>query len=336
LFAGKLVLLRIIPHQKFAKPGTTMPAAMENRPPEKFRGVFADFSDVGRLGGWDLQFRQLDSGPQSIPAVIVASERVAIMNLKFNRSFHQLGCAPKGMVSFGLPTSGMRDWFGKSYRDNSILPFNYDSGVDGVSREGFEAHTLSVEEGFLNSVAEICRVPVPDFLHVPESGVYIADSPPVRRVRRAIHRLVTDDSVQLDEQQEQALVVDLLSAAITESRIDDKSTPATRARAIRLALGYLEEHSRDAITVGDLCAATGVSWRTLDRAFKERFGVGPKGYLQRHRLAGVRAELLVSPSNTVIADVANAWGFWHMGQFASDYRGLFDELPSQTLQRVSR
>jgi AraC-like DNA-binding protein len=330
------MLIRIIPHQKFAKPITTMATTTDNRPPEKIRGEFADFSDVGRLGGWDLQFRQLDSGPQLIPAAIVANERVAIMNLKFNRSFHQLGCAPKGMVSFGLPIGGMQDWFGRSYRDASILPFNYDSGVDGVSREGFEAHTLSVEEGFLNRVAEICRLPVPDFLHIPKSGVYIPDSAPAQRVRRAIHRLITDDSALLDEQQEQTLVADLLSAAVADSCVDDRSTPAVRAKAVRLALVHLEQHSRDAITIGDLCTATGASWRTLDRAFKERFSVGPKAYLQRHRLASVRGELRVSPPNTVIADVANAWGFWHMGQFARDYQKLFGELPSETLRRSKK
>ena len=31
------------------------------------------------------------------------------------------------------------------------------------------------------------------------------------------------------------------------------------------------------------------------------------------------------------ADSANNWGFWHMGQFAKDYRRLFGELPSKTL-----
>ncbi len=32
-----------------------------------------------------------------------------------------------------------------------------------------------------------------------------------------------------------------------------------------------------------------------------------------------------------ISDIANLHGFWHMGKFAADYRGLFDELPSQTI-----
>jgi len=31
--------------------------------------------------------------------------------------------------------------------------------------------------------------------------------------------------------------------------------------------------------------------------------------------------------------MANRHGFWHMGQFAKDYKNLFGELPSQTLSK---
>ncbi|MCP4898634.1 MAG: helix-turn-helix domain-containing protein [bacterium] len=52
------------------------------------------------------------------------------------------------------------------------------------------------------------------------------------------------------------------------------------------------------------------------------------------RLDGVRKELLRSGAKLKIADTANNWGFWHVGQFAADYRRHFGELPSQTLDRV--
>ena len=32
-----------------------------------------------------------------------------------------------------------------------------------------------------------------------------------------------------------------------------------------------------------------------------------------------------------ISDAANAWGYWHLGQFAADFRNMFGELPSKTL-----
>jgi AraC family ethanolamine operon transcriptional activator len=34
-----------------------------------------------------------------------------------------------------------------------------------------------------------------------------------------------------------------------------------------------------------------------------------------------------------IQDIASHWGFWHLSQFAQDYRQLFGELPSDTLHK---
>jgi hypothetical protein len=47
----------------------------------------------------------------------------------------------------------------------------------------------------------------------------------------------------------------------------------------------------------------------------------------------------LDPKVTVVCpngDVANRWGFWHMGQFAADYKRQFGELPSATLKRAHR
>ena len=41
---------------------------------------------------------------------------------------------------------------------------------------------------------------------------------------------------------------------------------------------------------------------------------------------------IAEPKRFSIADAANRWGFWHMGQFTADYRELFGELPSKTLR----
>ncbi|MCP4405581.1 MAG: helix-turn-helix domain-containing protein [bacterium] len=80
-----------------------------------------------------------------------------------------------------------------------------------------------------------------------------------------------------------------------------------------------------------------MSKRTLQYAFLEHFGVSPKRYLQIYRLNRVRSILKKrDPNSVAVADVANRWGFWHMGQFAKDYRKLFGELPSSTLKSFRR
>ena len=110
---------------------------------------------------------------------------------------------------------------------------------------------------------------------------------------------------------------------------------ATRAKSVRLALDYMTDGAGDGVSIAGICAATGASWRTLDRGFRERFGIGPKAYLNRFRLGQVRSELLQGRADTGVADAANEWGFWHMGQFAKDYRKMFGELPSETLKTRS-
>ena len=82
------------------------------------------------------------------------------------------------------------------------------------------------------------------------------------------------------------------------------------------------------------CQAAGVSWRTLNYVFRDIFGVTPKEYLQATRLDGVRKGLRQAGPDTTIGDIANRWGFWHMGQFAADYKRQFSELPSDTLRRT--
>ncbi|MNT94402.1 transcriptional regulator EutR [compost metagenome] len=56
-------------------------------------------------------------------------------------------------------------------------------------------------------------------------------------------------------------------------------------------------------------------------------------YLKKHRLNAVRQDLLEHGQARNISEIAMAWGFTHMGRFSAEYRKLFDESPSATVQR---
>lgn len=79
------------------------------------------------------------------------------------------------------------------------------------------------------------------------------------------------------------------------------------------------------IAVAQHCARVSTSQSNLKRLFLAEFGVTPKTYIKMRCLSGVRDELSVAQPGTLIADVANRWGFWHMGQFARDYKGMFSD-----------
>lgn len=97
---------------------------------------------------------------------------------------------------------------------------------------------------------------------------------------------------------------------------------------------YLQAHTDRCVTVHELCEQLGSSPRALQDCFRKYVGLSPKTYLKAVKLNDARRELRRVDSRLVsVSDVAVHYGFWHLSQFAADYRWLFGELPSETLRR---
>ena len=85
--------------------------------------------------------------------------------------------------------------------------------------------------------------------------------------------------------------------------------------------------------LAQLCRVANVSERTLEYAFKERYGIAPNTFVKRWKLNSIRRQLLAAnPVETNISAVCQSFGFLHQSQFAADYKKLFAELPSETLK----
>ena len=311
-----------------------MPGALTtDRPIGVGQHLLDDAHTLGRMVGWDLDFRQLSSGRSKIPARVLVGSSVNVVGVHFNHAYHQRGHAPDQMLSFGIPIGGTVEWFGRSTKLGSILNFNHASGFDAVSVEGFSALTLSFDRAAACRVADALKLPLPDFLMQPGAGSVIRPSRPTARLRRMLSRLISSSDHEQGSHLETDIVTGLLTAALASTPSEDKSSAPLRARSVAAALEYIEANRCDSVSVTEICRHTCAGWRTLDRGFRERFGIGPKAYIIRRRLSGVRAELIAGRGKSKINDIANAWDFWHMGQFAHDYRKLFGELPSETLAR---
>jgi AraC-like DNA-binding protein len=108
--------------------------------------------------------------------------------------------------------------------------------------------------------------------------------------------------------------------------------PASTAVAKR-AIDLMHAHPETPWSTAELARATGASARALQRAFERSGQPSPMMYLRRLRLHHVRAELAAnSPDSLTVTTVAGRWGFVHLGRFASQYRQLFGESPSETLR----
>jgi AraC family ethanolamine operon transcriptional activator len=113
-----------------------------------------------------------------------------------------------------------------------------------------------------------------------------------------------------------------------------RNRPSLRKRdlAVDRVVDYVRNSSAPPYGLAELCRIAGVSERTLQYAFKERYGIAPNVYVKRCNLNSVRRFLLqADPEEANVIDIAKGLGFFHQGQFADDYRKLFSELPSTTL-----
>jgi AraC family ethanolamine operon transcriptional activator len=105
-------------------------------------------------------------------------------------------------------------------------------------------------------------------------------------------------------------------------------------RTLSRARDYLHAHTDRCVTVHELCEQLGSSPRALQDCFQKYVGLSPKTYLKALKLNEARRELRCADSAFAnVSDVAVRYGFWHLSQFAADYRWLFGELPSETLRK---
>ncbi len=158
---------------------------------------------------------------------------------------------------------------------------------------------------------------------------------------RMIERLAThldDQKSQLSaltvREMEQAIVVQLLLASRHNmSFLLDQNARDGAPDHVRRVEAYIEARWDHPLTIEDLVAVSGVSARTLFKAFEKRRGCSPMAFAKKIRLDRSHDLLRKPDGETSVGGVALRCGFSNLGHFARDYRKTFGESPSQTLVR---
>jgi len=100
------------------------------------------------------------------------------------------------------------------------------------------------------------------------------------------------------------------------------------------ALKYARGQKWEGLQVANLALAADVTSRTLLRTFRQQLGIGPASYLKLRQLNMVRRALRekCDPSSNV-TNIMSEHGVTEFGRFASEYKALFGERPSETVAR---
>lgn len=323
------------------KPATSGP--LKELPGHLVDREFSDVDDLGEVAqGWGVDFRQLNRGGFTGRLQQAGFAGVQLSRVRLDGVIHQRGVSPGGFFSFAVPIQHDIEllWRDHRVRPNEVLVYQPSGEIEGTSQRDFEVLILAISETAFESAFKRAGVAIDrrwltglDVLPVTKTAInalwawigsnlhsVMADPESIRRPE-ALQRLKNEGA---------GLLVDCLRVSLSGST---PSRSTRRRRLVEEAVEIARNDGRRVHTVAELSRLSGASERTLRRGFQERFQTTPNAYLKAQRLIGVRRKIRATDAEFLISDIANKWGFWHMGQFAADYRRHFGELPSETARR---
>ena len=288
-------------------------------------------NDIADLTPWQIDFRQLDAGRIRTSVTVRGSSTMSVLNIAMTGRVHQRGASPSGWTTFGIPKKGtIKTWQGQDIAGDSLLAFGDRNGFDAVSYNGFSGNVVSFDTQRLEVFARACGFNLPGDNQAFPRMAHGEGAVRLRRLESGIRDLLIQSETPWSDATEEALLLDALTILLGSDVHHDTHRAWTRRRSLNRAIDLMSATLEEPVSISEICRQSGASWRTLDRAFNERFGMGPKTYYIRQRLNGVREELLSGSGTETVVNAANRHGFWHMGQFAREYRRFFGELPSHT------
>jgi transcriptional regulator GlxA family with amidase domain len=140
--------------------------------------------------------------------------------------------------------------------------------------------------------------------------------------------------VLLTEIQQAILVAYLSGVDHNYGHLLRRPNKALSSRQVSRAEEYIEANWREPISIEALALVTNASARTLFHAFKEKRGYSPMYFVKQLRLRHANTMLAKPELDTSVTRVSFECGFGNLSHFASDYRKVFGEQPSETLHRA--
>ena len=301
-----------------------------------------DFDDLTSLQyGWEFSVSQLGPSEGLSRATLYQTPNIGYNSFRYGSAYDQCLRSREGFLSFGLldsdnPTTWAHD---RLVPNDGLTVFPHDEDLKAASPVGFRGSGIHFAKDFITSLAEqVYNQPLN--LLVTSPGTYMTDVEKLGVLRTELRRWRELASPGADilpiiiTRREESLAMAVINALIDE-KFTEKESLIRATRSVSLALNIIHSSELESISAMELCKHTKCSQRTLEKCFTKRLGITPKKYIKCLRLAEVHKGLrnFDALDYDSIIELAAINGFWHMGQFAADYRRIYGELPSETLNR---
>lgn len=292
--------------------------------------------------GWPLQYEQLSPGQFKGRIHQVLLPGVTLLREDTNIALRQRGRLDERVYGFAMALQDSPNLFFNAQRvpPHAIMCGKGDE-VDLSTPPHFTLIAVVVDRSLLNPLWE--RMYQKPLAHWLEKQLVLQTTPMKVQNLRDLQLTVLDRASAMAYRQHdpQALrqlrddiLMEWLEALPEQVDTSDLPNLERRKKLVNRACELMMGHADEPMSILEVCSHVGASRRKLNYCFQDVLGTTPIKYLRTLRLNSVRRSLRQACPGTTVQDVASHWGFWHLSQFAQDYKKLFGELPSTTIKTL--
>ncbi|AUZ46486.1 helix-turn-helix domain-containing protein [Pseudomonas orientalis] len=294
---------------------------------------------AGSIQGWQQVYDQLGRGCLTSELRQLSGDRFQIFQEVLDKRVVQHGRSPQGRLCAAMSLGNPPVVQGQRVSAQSVVLLRDAEEFVLHAPEGTHFFAFNVDAVRFAKLAafELSNEQLKRLTSVPALNV---DETLLQRIRQRIHPLfrhflqhadaINPASEKILEDELLGAFLDLFSHASDEVRCR-RGNFAVSAYLVRRSQELIIASGDTPLSILDLCEQLRVSRRTLQNSFQAVTGMRPVEYLRNLRLNAVRRRLIETcPSQKNVGDIAVAMGFFHLSHFATHYRELFGESPSET------
>ncbi|UII68947.1 helix-turn-helix domain-containing protein [Pseudomonas sp. HN11] len=294
---------------------------------------------AGSIQGWQQVYDQLGRGCLTSELRQLSADRFQIFQEVLDKRVVQRGYAPKGRLCAAMSLGNAPVVQGQQVGAHSVVLLRDTEEFVLHAPEGTHFFALNVDIVRFAKVAAF-ELSSDQLRRLKTTSQLSVDDALLLRIRQRIHPLFrhlleqTDAiSPTVEKMLEDELLnafLDLFSNATEEVRCR-RGNFAVSAYLVKRCQELIDASGDTPLSILDLCEHLRVSRRTLQNSFQAVTGMRPLEYLRNLRLNAVRRRLIATCSSEKnVGEIAVAMGFFHLSHFATHYRELFGESPSET------
>jgi len=303
---------------------------------QTIKGHFTDIDIYNEtIKNWDLSFKLLSKNDFSADLHMIYDDNFSVVRETLTGKIDQKGSTQKGLIVFAIPINKTSlFWFDKIIGSDTLVIFPIENNFEVISNTNSEVYVVSINENSFFDTMRKAGVKKNDkiFNGKPQE-LFLNKDFSSRFINLLDYYLNTNLK---NEKKNKALIYSITYSLVEYLKsVDQKKIEIQQRKkhlAVKKAVELINNNVNQLFSIPQLCALVGVSERTLLSAFKEKYQVSPSDYIKAFRLNKVKQEIYNTQTKT-ISEIAGKYHFWHMGQFAKDFKKQFGILPSEVRRK---